>query len=263
MTKPVKKIIANLKANEVSLVDAGANLQPRFSITKAKESSMTVNINELADLKVDGEESVVDATQPEENQTFAKQIYRICANGSDLLSAATVDAIAKAFGTPQEIQEPSMDAEEIKKAKDELAVELNKAKEDLTKATQRIETLEAQGAVSLWTSKVEKQLANYPGKSTEELVAKFVRLAALDAELANEQFAECEVVAKALTEGNLLKAIGSSEEPSTTDPMTKLNSMASEIQKSDTTLTIEQAFDKATQTEAGRALAKAASEGGK
>jgi hypothetical protein len=275
--------IKNVKTDEVSLVDKGANKKKRFPIYK-QESPMNEDIiKAVLETQVDEETGIDEFIKKSELDETGAQVVkgalRLLAGFKDKLPTETLSELAKVAGyeepvvkakeeeeiPPKKKNEKEMEEDEeeelkMKKSLEELPEEvrkefeaIHKAQDDkiseLTKANEvfakQLKEERDRRETEEWVAKCKEHLAALPGKTAQEHGESFKKMADADPELAKEQFAVLKAAADAVKEGNLYKELGGRGEDTTGSVMTKINKAANELRKSDSNLSKEQAFMKA------------------
>jgi hypothetical protein len=271
--------IKNVKTDEVSLVDKGANKKKRFPIFKQESQMNDDIIKAVLETQVDEEtnldEFISKSELDETGAQVVKGALRLLAGFKDKLPTETPSALAKAAGyeepvakakKEEEIPPKEMDEEEdeeemkMKKSLEALPEELRKEFETIQKAqddkiaelTTKNETFAKQlkeerdrRETEEWVAKCKEHLAALPGKTAQEHGESFKKMADADAELAEEQFKVLKSAADAIKEGNLYKELGGRGEDTTGSVMTKINKAAAKLRDGDSKLSKEQAFMKA------------------
>jgi len=272
--------IKNVKTDEVSLVDKGANKKKRFPIYK-QESPMNEDIiKAVLETQVDEETNIDEFIKKSELDETGAQVVkgalRLLAGFKDKLPTETLSELAKVAGyevpvskakkekeiPPKEMMEDEEDEEEMKmkKSLEALPEELRKEFETIQKAqNDKIAELTNQNQVFAkqlkeerdrreteeWVAKCKEHLAALPGKTAQEHGESFKKMADADPELAKEQFAVLKAAADAVKEGNLYKELGGRGEDTTGSVMTKINKAAAKLMEGDSKLSKEKAFLKA------------------
>jgi hypothetical protein len=272
--------LTELKALEVSLVDAGANNKKRFPIFKQEKNMDPEILKAVLETEVDEEaklsEWLAKAKLSDKGQAAVKSVLRMLSAYKDELPKDVLDALAATAGYPApkaKAKEEEEDEDEYPKPKDKekgkemtedkkvKKAELSPEVEAVLKAqTTELETLKAQNEqitkalktetdsrkLIEWTQKAEQELSHYPGKSTKELGAMLKTMDDKDPEFAKQQFEVLKSASTAFAASPLLQEAGrSGGSDSSGSAWEQIEKMANGfVEKSDGSLTHEKAVCK-------------------
>lgn len=227
--------LTDLHANEVSLVDRGANKKKRFPIFK--EETMDEQLQEILkavlETEVDEESQLADWIEKqkvsEKGQAAIKSALRILSAYKDELPKGALDQLAAAAGYPspkggypepkskgkekeeketkvkKEIPSLTPETEAIFKAQE---AEINALKERNDEIQKALKAEQDKRELETWIAKVKEELAYYPGKSVQELGEQLKKMNDVDPELAKSQFELMRQASSALKESAILKERG-------------------------------------------------------
>jgi len=262
--------LIDLTANEVSLVDRGANKKKRFPVFK-EEKMFDEILKAVLDTPVDEEDTLTEyfekAKVSDKGQNALKAALRMLSSYKDELPKDALDKLAAAAGYPSPTEkakakkqdeeatpEEDMEDEDKKKGKVKKAVdEIRKAYDDkieaLTEANVKIEKAlkeeRDRRELGEWVEKAKAELTFFPGKSAEEIGKSLKALNDIDPELAKSEFEEKKRISKMIGESDLLREAGSVSGGGSDSAWAKIEKMADElIQKSsDLTMTRSKAIN--------------------
>lgn len=230
MTEKITEL-TELKALEVSLVDAGANKKKRFPIFK-QELDMDEILKAVLETEVDEEaklgEWLEKAKLSDKGKAAVTSVLRMLSAYKDELPKDVLDALAATVGydkakakkeEPKKEEDEEMTEEKKEVKKEEMdpevaavmkaqATEMEALKaqnEQITKAL-RAET-DARKLME-WTAKAEQELSHYPGKSAKELGLMLKTAEDKDPEFAKQQFEVLKSASVAFAASPILKEAG-------------------------------------------------------
>lgn len=230
--------LVNLKAMEVSLVDAGANLKKRFPVFKQKESSMNEEILKMVlQTEVDEEARLEDwiskAKLSDKGKEAIKGALRLLSGYKDELPGDALEKLAEAAGysTPKAKEQtkkgcgdgedesplPEEGKQTMKKALDdpEFAAVFKAQQDELTalksvneNVTKALKVEKDKRELNEWTQKAREDLSHFPGKSSEELGVMLKALSDQNPESAKAQFELLKQASEAMKTSAILKEAG-------------------------------------------------------
>ncbi len=256
------KKIDNMKSDELSLVDKGANLKGSFPITKSKDQTMNEEIIkavlETADDSEKGLDEVFTKSElSDEGKNALTGALRLLKGYADQIPAEALTGFGDLLGL--KAPEPVEKAEEPKPVKESKGEEmdeniqkqfadmqeLHKAeitalKKGAVKLTEQLEKSEDIRKQNEWAVKVEKSLSHYPGNSIEELTKSLFELEKANPALATEHFKVMSEVSENMRKSELMTERGSSAIGGGT-AYEKIQKMAKGLVDKDAKLSLEDA----------------------
>ncbi|MCP4567014.1 MAG: hypothetical protein GY841_05475 [FCB group bacterium] len=256
------KKIGKMKSNEISVVDAGANLKGSFPITKSKDQTMDKDIIEAVLKTADDSEKGLDelftkSEVSDEGKNALTGALRLLKGYEDQIPVEALDGFGDLLGLkapePVEKKKEVEPVEEPKGEEMDEAIqkqfadmqELHKAeiaalKEGAVKLTEQLEKSEDIRKQNEWSVKVEKSLSHYPGKTSEELTKSLFELEKASPELATEHFKVMSEVSENMRKSELMTERGSSTIGGGT-AWEKIQKKAQALTKKDSKLSMEDA----------------------
>ena len=275
-------LLERLRAKEVSLVGRGANKKGRFPIQKQEidvDEEMQELIAAVLGTEIDAEAKLAEVFEFEKAAPSPKAVaalksaLRIMDGFKEELPKDAMTKLAQLAGYPAPIPPKQQDPappekdegagvgkndhpDEVKKQLEAHAaeVEVLKGSNEALKAS--LDTMKDERDRTTWVAKAEKDLAHFPGKSTEELGAMLHDMAKFNAKTADDQFKAMAGVSKSIKESALLQAAGTGgAPPASGSPEDELNKMADElVMKSDADVDFYAAYSRVCKTTKGKAL---------
>jgi hypothetical protein len=248
----VKKELTSLhelKAQELSVVDRGANKKRRFSVTKSEKNTMKEEIlksvidTELGEKEEKAIQGLIEKSELSEKGSGALEAaHRILESFKDEIPAEAIAKfaelhgakIAKEFPPPKEDEEETDEMKKEREAKEKAEkekgaavqksevqkkfediekahkAEIDALKENNEKITKALKEEKDTRRLSEWTQKAEKELSHFPGKSIDEIAKSLMELEDLKPELAKSQFESMKAASDAMKENNIFKSAGES-----------------------------------------------------
>ncbi|MCP4603225.1 MAG: hypothetical protein GY847_22370 [Proteobacteria bacterium] len=256
------KKIDNMKSDELSLVDKGANLKSSFPITKSKDQTMDKDIIkavlETADDSEEGlDELFTKSEVSDEGKNALKGALRLLKGYEDQIPADALNGFGDLLGL--KAPEPVKKAEEVEPVEEPKGEEMDEAiqkqfadmqelhkaeittlKEGAVKLTEQLEKSEDIRKQNEWSVKVEKSLGHYPGKTPEELTKSLFELEKANPEMAAEHFKVMSEVSENMRKSELMTERGSSAIGGGT-AYEKIQKMAKGLVEKDAKLSLEDA----------------------
>jgi hypothetical protein len=213
--------------NEVSLVDAGANLKGRFPVAKRKKEMDLKELFEAAlQSPVEGENDIVQLSEDEDKQKALVAIKRFAdaAGVSDELFETEEECVARKsrddydasddldedMAEEEEEEEEEEEAQEGEEMQEEVAKRFEEVQKQLDDANKALEAALDDKALTEWVSKSKENLTYVPGSSVEDLAAELFAVSKLNPELADAQYKRLCEVSKSMQESDALRAVGTS-----------------------------------------------------
>jgi phage-related protein len=173
-----------------------------------------------------------------------KQVKKLEGEIEQLKKAKSEDkTVLKIEDLPEEIKKQFEDQKGELEATKKQNEKLEKGYEEILKSLETERDIRKRNE---WQSKVEKDLAFYPGESVEDMTSELMELEKQNPELAKKHFERMQKVSKAMEDSNLLKTAGFSNKRG--DDMTaedEANKLADEmVTKSENGMTREEALAK-------------------
>jgi phage-related protein len=242
MGKKQLTALTDLEAEEVSLVDRGANKKKPFPIVKREQmdEEMKEILAAVLETEIDEESKIEDifkASLSEKGAHAVKGAMRILSAFKEELPEDLMSKLSElaGFKKPEDkacketAKKEEKEVEDVKKEDEKTEeVETVEVPEEITKKletqAERIEKAEQENAglkekvakmqddnsLRAWVTKAEAELSHYPGKSTAELGEMLHKMEKVDAEVSKEQFETMKKASDALKESELLKEVGTS-----------------------------------------------------
>lgn len=218
-------VLSNLKVVGVSLVKDGANMR-RFSVTKKREIKKMLETSEkllsIINEPVDGEPSVEGVSDVARDALLA--MYRMFSALSSEIPGPAIKQLLAAFYTfDDEKEEVEV---EMEKSSDVMPAEIQKKFDAISKRAEELE------AILVRKELIEKAKTEYSSlpTSAEDIAEMFYQLRG-SVELRNKIEKMLAVHAQVIKQSAAFSATGTAA-PLPTDPLSKLNAIAAEIQKS-------------------------------
>jgi len=235
MPRPLNKL--ELRTEEVSIVDAGANKKKRFPIWKESIEMTEEIIKTVLDTELDIEKDLLVWSQKaklsDKGANAVKAALRILSGFKDELPADVLTKLStltgfaapeKAVVSAKKTDVPAdADKEPVTKALEGLPSEIRKQLDDQNKAheqeiallrdnneciTKALAVEKDARELAEWTEKSRTDLSHFPGKSTDEIAASLLAMHKLSPEVAQSQFDSMKAASAALKESQILKSSG-------------------------------------------------------
>jgi phage-related protein len=277
-----KKLTAlpELEVAEISTVKRGANQKSRFPITKEEgmdQEILKAVLETEAENEKELDELLAVAKASDKGASAAKSALRILQAFKDEMPEGVMNALQKVAGIgPKEKAKKETDEEEevmetkVKKgevvtmsdgtqvpAVEDKSEKILKAQADqIAVLTKQLEEQKDQRELDTWIAKAEKDLANFPGMSFEEMGKQLKSLSDIGPEVAQKQFDSMKAASDALKESEIFKEAGKKNTNDPGDAWTQIVKLADGlVEKSDdVNFTQAQAMAKVLETERGSKL---------
>ena len=261
---PMIDLLTDVELDEISLVNAGANLKKRFPVVKAR---LTGVIEKAIEQKANAEDELriklIEKAISEETVGIAIILLRIIEQCLPNCTPYVLEEIARSAGvvlSNQEFQNQMQKSMEVKPMdekqmqeqltaiqnsnKETLDAVEKKHAEDLAKRDAQIKELADARAVDNWVAKAKTDLSHFPGKSAEELGVMLKALNDVSPEMANTQFASMKAASDALKSSSALKEIGCESHLNTGSgkALDRINQLVDGLITKDVTTTRAKAF---------------------
>lgn len=275
----------NLTAQEVSLVDRGANLKKRFPVYKQMEDSMDEILKAVLETPLDEEEGLQEyfakAKVSDKGQNAIKAALRMLSAYKDELPSDALDKLAAAAGysSPKAMakKEDEGDTYPAPKAKGKKEKETDEEDEAEMKKIRKayddeINTLKAKNEtiekslrderdareLASWISKAQTDLGFFPGSNAEDLGRTLKALHDLDPKMAAADFESKKKISKLMEDNELLREAGRNTTGSADSAWAKIEKLASEIveKSADLAMNHSKAVNKVLETPLGQNLYK-------